>query len=282
MSGRIAYVNGRFAPIGEAVVSVEDRGYQFADGVYEVWLARDGRLLDMDAHLARLSRSLRELEISAPMSETSLRAVLSETLRRNKAKDAIVYLQVTRGVAPRNHPFPKPAVAPSIVITVKRVDARALWAQGEKGVKVISAPDLRWKRCDIKTVALLSNVLAKQQAAEQGAQEAWLIDERGDVTEGSSSTAWIVDASGVLRTRALSNEILPGVVRARVLELARALQIKVEESSFTLQQAKEAREALLTSATNGPVGIVDIDGTAIGDGAPGAITKRLRDAYFGA
>ena len=274
---RIAYVNGRYLPHRAAAVHIEDRGYQFADGVYEVVPVQRGRLIDEEMHLERLTFSLRELEIAPPMDLRALKAVLREVLRRNGVERGILYLQVTRGVAPRNHPFPAGA-RPSLVITAKRlkpVPAKYL----EDGVGVITIPDLRWKRCDIKTISLLPNVLGKQRAVEEGAYEAWQIDPDGHVTEGTSTNAWIVTKDRRIIPRPLSHEILPGVTRRALLERLRAADLTLEERSFTLDEARAAAEAFLTSSSVFLLPITRIDGTAVGDGKPGPIAKRLRDLY---
>lgn len=280
---RIAYVNGRYVPKADGHVSIEDRGFQFADGVYEVWLCVGGRLLDFEGHLARLARSLAALRITAPMSARALALVLRELLRRNRLADvdSLVYLQVTRGAAPRNHAFPAGAVAPSLVITAKPFDLSKADAVAARGVKVISAPDERWARVDIKTVGLLPNCLAKQKAAEAGAVEAWLV--KGEmVTEGASSNAWIVDAAGDLITHPLGTSILGGITRDTVLRIAASLQLRVVERAFSLKEAFAAREAFLTSATQLVTPIIAIDGHPVGPGAPGPIARRLRDAYLAA
>jgi D-alanine transaminase len=277
---RVAYVNGAYVRQQAAQVHVEDRGFQFADGVYEVWSVHDGRLLDNDGHFDRLSRSLRELRIEAPMERPALEIVLKETLRRNRVSNGIVYLQVTRGVAPRDHAFPAEGTPASVVVTARSVDRRVLDARVQKGVSVVTLPDIRWKRCDIKSVALLPNVLAKQAAKEAGAFEAWLVDSDGFVTEGSSTTAWIVDRNGRIRTRALANDILPGVTRATLLKAARERQMPVYESAFTVADAKSALEAFISSASGVVVPVVAVDGAPIGDGAPGPIALALRAAYF--
>ena len=211
---RLAYVNGRFVPHAQAAVHIEDRGYQFADGVYEVWAVMGGRLSDSAGHFARLKRSLGELRIAMPMSVEALRIVLAESVRRNRLRNGLLYLQITRGVAPRDHPFPDPPPPPAIVITAKRTDPAANEARAMKGAGVISTPENRWGRCDIKTIGLLPNVLAKQAAREAGAIEAWYVDDLGLVTEGGSSNAWIVDAEGRLRTRDIQANILRGVTRS--------------------------------------------------------------------
>ena len=274
---RIAYVNGRYQPHRTAAVHIEDRGYQFADGVYEVVPVHRGRLIDEDMHLERLAFSLSELEIAPPMDLRALKAVLREVLRRNGVERGILYLQVTRGVAPRNHQFPA-AARPSLVITAKRlkpVPAKYL----EEGVGVITLPDLRWKRCDIKTISLLPNVLGKQKAVEEGAYEAWQIDPDGNVTEGTSTNAWIVTKDRRIVTRPLGHEILPGVTRRALLDLLRAANLTLEERSFTLEEAHAAAEAFLTSSSVFLLPITKIDGKTVGEGKPGPIAKRLRELY---
>ncbi len=276
---RCAYVNGAYVALGDTAIGIEDRGFQFADGVYEVWSLYRGRLLDREAHLGRLERSLRELRIVAPMSRASLLAVLHETVRRNRIRDGLVYLQITRGAAPRDHGFPKD-VAPTVVVTVRRTDQAARARRAREGVRAITVPDIRWGRCDIKSVSLLPNVLAKQAAREADAYEAWLVDRDGFVTEGTSSTAWIVDAQGCLRTRALGNDILPSVTRAVLLSLARERQLAVDERAFTVAEVKAAKEAFMSSASSVATPIVVIDGAVIGSGTPGPIAQALHSAYF--
>jgi D-alanine transaminase len=277
----IAYVNGAYAQVRSAAVSILDRGFQFGDAVYEVWPVRGGKLRDADAHLLRLWRSLRELRIPAPMSEAALRLVLEEVRRRNRVGFGIVYLQISRGAAPRDHAFPAPAVTPTLVITAKTLDRSAFEKRVTGGVKVITAPDIRWARRDIKSVNLLPNALARQAAKEARAFEAWLVDDEGYITEATASNAWIVDADGQLRTRGLSNDILHGVTRAKLIEIARERQIQVVKTPFTIAEAKAAREAFISAATNPATPVVAIDGAMIGDGRPGPITKSLRDAYLG-
>jgi D-alanine transaminase len=277
--GRIAYVNGRFVPHGEAAVHIEDRGYQFADGVYEVWAVFGGRLADSEGHFARLERSLGELRIGMPMSRRALELVLRETLRRNRIGTGLLYLQVTRGRAPRDHAFPAPAVPPSLVITAKAVDAVAAEAKAARGVAVVTQPETRWARCDIKTIALLPNVLAKQAAREKGAAEAWFVDELGLVTEGASSNAWIVDKDGVLRTRDLNANILRGITRRSLLDIIRDEKLPVSETPFSVEEARQAREAFITGAGTLVMPVVSIDGAPVGDGRPGPIATRLRRLY---
>jgi D-alanine transaminase len=275
---RLAYVNGRYVPHGEAQVHIEDRGYQFADGVYEVMPVFAGRLIDEEPHLDRLGYSLGELRIAWPMSRAALKLVLRELVRRNGLQNGIVYLQVTRGVAPRDHRFPERS-QPALVITTRRAKpiSPAVLASG---VPVVTRPDIRWRRCDIKSVSLLPNVLAKQQAVEAGAYETWLIDTEGYVTEGSSTNAWIVTRDGRLVTRDRSAAILSGITRQALLELMQAEQIAVEERSFTLAEAKAAAEAFLTSSSSFVLPVTRIDGAPIGDGKPGRLTLKLRDTYI--
>ncbi len=278
---RIAYVNGRYVSQAEAQIPVEDRGLQFADAVYEVWALRDGVLLDLEGHFARLERSLRELAIAAPMSMAALGAVIRETVRRNRTGDALVYLQITRGVAPRDHAFPDPATRPSVIITVKPVDWDAWDARAHRGAGVITTPDQRWARCDIKSTSLLPNVLAKQAARAAGAAEAWMVDADGRVTEGSSTNAWIVDSEGRLITRDAHANILNGITRRAVMALAEERQIKVVERAFTVAEAKAAREAFITAASTLVTPVIAIDGEPVGDGRPGPIAQALREAYVG-
>ncbi|MBX6328611.1 MAG: D-amino-acid transaminase [Pseudolabrys sp.] len=276
---RIVYVNGRFWPARKAAIAVEDRGYQFADGVYEVCEVRGGRLVDERRHLARLARSLGELGIALPMSMAALSLVMHETVRRNRVSDGIVYVQVTRGVSRRDFPFPAPAVKPSLVVLARSSDRTRLEAMAAKGIAVVTMPDIRWGRVDIKSIALLPNVLAKQAAREAGAWEAWLVDEDGRVTEGASSNAWIVSADGTLITRPLGSDILPGVTRAVVMEIAKARGLALAERPFTVAEAYAAREAFITSASQIVLPVTRIDGRPIGDGAPGPIAAALRRAY---
>ncbi len=277
---RIAYVNGVYSPHGEAVVHIEDRGFQFADGVYEVWSVFDGRLADFDGHMTRLQRSLSELRIRMPMSPEALTIVLRETIRRNRVDNGIVYLQITRGTARRDHPFPPADTAPSVIGTSRRVDQAKAEAQAKKGVAVVTQPDMRWGRCDIKTVGLLPNVLAKQAAREVGAYESWLVDELGLVTEGTSTNAWIIDANGVLRTRDTQANILRGCTRSTLMEIIKAEGIPFEERAFTVEEAKAAQEAFFTAAGAFVLPAISIDGTKIGTGKPGPVTRRLRQAYL--
>jgi D-alanine transaminase len=276
---RIAYVNGRYLPHGQAKVAVEDRGFQFADGVYEVCEVRGGHMIDESRHMARLDRSLRELRIARPMSARALAVVMRETIRRNRVHDGIVYLQVTRGVAKRDFPFPGESTRPSIVVTARGNDLDRLERIAAEGVAVVTVPDIRWKRVDIKSVALLPNVLAKQAAREQGAREAWLVDTKGRVTEGGSSSAWIVNRDGKLITHPLGEDILPGITRSVVIDMIKAQGLAFEERIFTVEEAYQAREAFITSASQVVLPVVRIDGRPVGNGAPGLITTALRRDY---
>jgi D-alanine transaminase len=275
---RYAYVNGRYLPHAQAQVHIEDRGYQFADGVYEVILIHDGRLIDEEPHLDRLGYSLDELRIPWPMARPALRLVLRELIVRNRVAHGTVYLQVTRGVAARDHKFPAHA-APSLVATTKRQKPTPAGALSV-GVAVITQPDIRWRRCDIKSVSLLPNILGKQAAAEAGAFEAWLVDGDGFITEGSSTNAWIVTRAGRLITCNLSAAILSGITRLSVLQLVRSQGIVFEERRFSVAEAKEAAEAFLTSTTSLVLPVTRIDGQAIGDGKSGPLTLKLRDGYL--
>ncbi len=274
---RIAYCNGRWLPIGAPAVAVEDRGLQFADAVYEVIKAIGGRPCDLDRHLDRLGRSLAALRIAWPVSRGALGALIGEGLRRNTLRDAVIYLQAGRGAAPRAHPFPAKA-RPGLVLTFRRAVFPGR-REVEEGVKVISAPDQRWARCDIKSVGLLPNVLARQRAAEASCREAWLVDADGMVTEGGGSNAYIVDGEGRLVTRPLGPDILPGVTRSVLLELARANGIAVCERSFSLGEALEAREALLSSTTSLVLPVTEIDGRPVGNGHPGEVGRSLLRLY---
>jgi D-alanine transaminase len=277
---RIAYVSGRYVPLADAAVNIEDRGYQFGDAIYEVWLVADARLCDAEGHFARLDRSLGELRIEPPMPRKALEAVLHETIRRNRVREGLVYLQISRGVARRDHPFPMPAPAPVVVVTAKSIDPAGGAAKAAKGVAIITTPETRWGRCDIKTVNLLPNVLAKQAAKEAGAYEAWFVDELGFITEGSSTNAWIVDRDGVLRTRDIQANILRGVTRAAVLRLAAETGLEVAEGPFAVKDALEAREAFITGASTQVTPVVSIDGRKVGAGEPGPVAKRLRQLYI--
>jgi D-alanine transaminase len=278
--GRIAYVNGRYVRQAEAVVPIEDRGHQLADAVYEVWSLFGGRLADAEGHLDRLDRSLGELRIAAPMSRPALLAVLRETVRRNRVQEGVLYLQVSRGVAPRDHVFPGPETPPGVLVTVKAVNRAAAEAKVAAGVGVVTVPETRWSRCDIKTIGLLPNVLAKQAAKEAGAAEAWFVDDLGLVTEGAASNAWILDPEGRLRTRNTHANILRGVTRLNLMDVAREEGLEVEERPFTAAEAKAAREAFITGAGAFVTPVVRVDGDPVGNGSVGPVAKRLRSLYM--
>jgi D-alanine transaminase len=275
---RVAYVNGRYVPQSRAQVAIEDRGYLFSDGVYDVIPIHDGRLAFVDRHLDRLDRSLAALKIARPMSRAALLQIARAVGRRNAIDNRTIYIQVTRGVAPRDHKFPKGA-RPSLVMMARRRKPPApdLLA---KGAAVVTVPDQRWARRDIKCIGLVANVLAKQEAAEQGAYEAWLIDDAGMVTEGSSTSAWIATRHGELVTRPNGVEILPGVTRSVVVEVARALGLTLQIRPFSREEAYAAQEAFLTSVSNFVLPITRIDGRPVGEGRPGPVAARLRAAYL--
>jgi len=276
---RIAYVNGRYLPMRTAMVHVEDRGYQFGDGVYEVCEVREGRLIDERRHLARLKRSLDELRIRQPMSPRALGVVLREVIARNRIGYGTVYLQVTRGVARRDHAFPVPEVTPSLVVTARPLSGARNMALAATGIAVISMPDNRWGRVDIKTIGLLPNVLARQSAIEQGARDAWFVDKDGAVTEGASANAWIVTQAGTVVTRPADHGILSGIARTVLFEVIKGQGLTVEERAFTLQEAYDAREAFVTAATQIVLPVVRIDRHAVGDGKPGPVATALRREF---
>jgi D-alanine transaminase len=276
---RIAYVNGRYVRHANAAVHIEDRGYQFADGVYEVCEVARGFIMDMTRHLDRLNRSLGELEIAWPMSRKALQAIMREVVTRNHVENGMVYLQVTRGVASRDHVFPA-AVRSALVVTAKRSDPVAALKRAETGIKVITVPENRWDRVDIKTVGLLPNVLAKQKAKLAGAYEAWFVDPDGTVKEGASTNAWIVTRDGKLVTRPAETGILRGITRTTLFDLAAKLGLEIEERGFTVAEAKAAREAFITAATTVVMPVVAIDGEPVANGHPGSIALSLRDGFF--
>ena len=276
---RIAYVNGRYLPMRAAKVHIEDRGYQFGDGVYEVCEVRGGRLIDERAHLARLQRSLDELRIRTPMSPRALGIVLREVIARNRIGYGVVYLQITRGVARRDHAFPAPEMPPSLVVTARPLNKIRSEALAAKGIAVISVPDNRWGRVDIKTIGLLPNVLARQAAIEQGARDAWFVDKDGAVTEAASANAWIVTPDGTVVTRQADHGILRGITRTVLFDVIRAQGLAVEERAFTLEEAYAAREAFVTAASQIVLPVVSIDGRMIGDGKPGPIATALRREF---
>lgn len=276
---RIAYVNGQYRDMRDASVNIEDRGYQFSDGVYEVCEIRDGKVVDLPRHMTRLQRSLRELRIDMPMPLSALEVVIHETVRRNRVTYGIVYLQVTRGVARRDHAFPVKPVKPAIVVTARGLNFRKNQETAARGIGVITIPENRWPRVDIKSVSLLPNVLAKQQARENDAYEAWFVDGEGHVTEGASSNAWIITKDGKVVTRSAESGILAGVTRAVLTNVMSALQITLEERPFTPEEAYEAAEAFVTASSQIVMPVVRIDGHPIGNGKPGAISMRLREEF---
>jgi D-alanine transaminase len=274
---RFAYVNGRFVPHPRAAIHIEDRGFQFADGVYEVVTVTGGHFVDEAGHLARLNYSLRELRIAPPLSEPVLKLLARSLVRRNGLRDGILYIQITRGQAPRDFKCPGKADS-SIVMTTRRMTLAG--PAGEKGVAVVTVPDIRWGRRDIKSTGLLAQVLAKQEAAEAGGFEAWMIDGDGFVTEGASSNAWIVTRDGVLVTRQADHSVLHGVTGFSIEQLAAEQGFRVERRAFTREEAFQAREAFLSSATTFCMPIVRIDDRPVANGYPGEITRALRRAYL--
>ena len=277
---RIAYVNGRYVPYAQAAVHVEDRGFQFADSIYEVVEVRDGALVDEPRHLARLERSLAELRIPRPMSEGALRHVMGEVVRRNRVRNGLLYIQVSRGAAPREFYFPDASeVEPTIVCLARPQSRAALEARSLAGIAVKTVPDIRWQRCDIKTVMLLPACLAKEAAREEGAREAWFVAADGLVTEGASSNAWIVSREGAVITRQLARDILPGVTRATLIDVLKQEGLTLQERPFTVEEALGAKEAFITSATQIVMPVVRIDGRMVGDGKPGATTLFLRSKF---
>jgi D-alanine transaminase len=276
---RIAYVNGRYLPFAQAKVHIEDRGYQFGDGVYEVCEVRGGRLIDERRHLERLKRSLGELRIRMPVSTRALGVIMREVVARNRIGYGIVYLQITRGVARRDHAFPSREVQPSVVVTARTLNQVRNEALAQQGIAVVTIPDNRWDRVDIKTIGLLPNVLARQAALERGARDAWFVDAHGRVTEASSANVWIVTSNGTLITRHADNAILRGITRTVLFDTIRAEGLTVEERAFTLEEAYGACEAFITSASQIVLPVVRVDDRIIGDGKPGPVAIALRRAY---
>ncbi|HEX4080905.1 MAG TPA: D-amino-acid transaminase [Rhizomicrobium sp.] len=277
--GRVAYVNGRYLRHDRAGVHIEDRGLQFADAVYEVFGIARGLILDEVEHFDRLERSLGEIAMAMPIPRAALSLVLRELLRRNRLEHGLVYLQVTRGTVRRDHAIPADAPRPTLILTARSLDPARNVRRRDEGIAVVTMEDQRWARCDIKSTSLLPNVLAKSAARAEAAFEAWLIDRDGRITEGSSTTAWIVDEEGRLITRDLSPAVLPGVTRRVIAALAGESQIAIVERSFTRDEALAAREAFVTAATLGAMGVVSIDGVTIGDGTPGPLTRRIHELY---
>ncbi len=273
------YVNGRYAPYFEAVVHVEDRGFQFGDGVYEVIEVRDGALIDATRHLDRLTRSLRELSMPLPMARGALAHVIRETVRRNRVKEGTAYLQVTRGARHRDFLFPGPEVPQSLIVIARPTPRIVGEARADSGIAVTTLPDPRWARCDIKTIMLLPASIAKESARKSGAKEAWFVGDDGFVTEGASSNAWIIDAAGNLVTRPIDNAILRGVTRTTLIDVIAKLGLTLVERPFTVVEAQAASEAFVTAATNVVTPVIEIDGRKVGDGRPGPISRQLRKAF---
>lgn len=277
-AGRVAYVNGRYVAHPHGTVHIEDRALQLGDGVYEVCQIHAGKLMDEEEHLDRLERSLRELEMAMPMRRTALKLVMHELVRRNRVREGLIYLQVTRGAVRRDHPIPQHVPRPTLILTARSWDAAAFAQRRTEGVAVAVQPDQRWGRCDIKTTQLLANSLAKTAARRAGAYEAWLVDRDGYVTEGASTTAWIVTPKGELVTRNLSHAILPGVTRRVIFEAAAGAQLPIKERPFTPEDALGAKEAFISSAT-GVMPVVAINGKPVGEGKPGPLTQRVQALY---
>jgi D-alanine transaminase len=276
-SGRIAYVDGRYLRHPAAAVHIEDRGLQFGDSIYEVFAVTDGRLLDEEPHLERLARSLREIGMALPMAASALKSVMREVVRRNRLSYGLLYVQVTRGAHARDHVMPN-AGRPTVIMTARRLDRGTIEARRARGVAVVTRPDIRWGRCDIKTTALLPNVMAKTEARRAGAYEVWLVDHDGRITEGASTNAWIV-AAGVVTTRSLDNAILAGVTRRTLLRAAERAGLTIAERAFSVAEARKAQEAFITSATGGVIPVVEIDGAKLGSGKPGPLTLRMHALY---
>ena len=274
---RIAYVNGQYVPHQDAAVHIEDRGYQFADGVYEVFAVHQGRMVGEQGHMDRLDHSLGELRIDWPMSARALGVIIREVSRRNRVRDGLIYLQITRGVARRDHSFPDNTES-ALVVTARRMPPLDK-EQLRKGVGVITIPDIRWQRHDIKSVSLLPNIIGKQQAREAGAYEAWMVNNEGMITEGTSSNAWIVTKDGELVTHNASHAILNGITRLSVLEAAVAAGVPFSERAFSVEEAMQAKEAFVTSSTSHVKAVTSIDGHSIGNGHIGELTSRMLDLY---
>src|SRR5579864_8304220 len=276
---QIAYVNGSFVPMADAKVSILDRGFLFADGIYEVAAVLDGRLIDNASHLARLQRSVGEIALKLPETPERIQEIQQELIARNELVNGMVYLEVTRGAdSGRDFAFPRNAVKPTLVLFTSVKDIANL-PSAKSGIAVITLPDIRWERRDIKSVALLAQVLAKQAAAAAGAGEAWMIED-GKVTEGGSSSAFIVTQDDVLVTRQNGSEILPGCTRKAVVRLAEERQLRVEERPFTVDEALAAKEAFITSASLFVQPVVSIDGKTVANGKPGPMATRLREIYI--
>lgn len=277
---RIAFVNGQFVPHGDAYVHVEDRGYQFADGIYEVCEIRDGQIIDLDGHMTRMQYSLSELQIAMPMAVEALTVKMKQTVKRNYVQDGLIYLQVSRGVAPRNHAFPDRNVKSSIVLTAKSVSPTSKLAYYENGVSVISVPENRWARPDIKTIGLLPNCMAKQEAKEQGAFEAWFVDDEGMVVEGSSSNAWIINQDNEIITKNADGSILKGITRAAILKQVEDQNLTIIERAFSLREAILAKEAFISSATTIVLPVVKIDNHLVAGGKVGVMAQKLFQDFY--
>ncbi|MEZ2127512.1 MULTISPECIES: D-amino-acid transaminase [unclassified Sinorhizobium] len=277
---RIAYVNGRYLPHSSAMVHVEDRGYQFADGVYEVCEVRHGYIVDLTRHLDRLNRSLGELRIDWPMSRQALTQVIRQVLRRNKVRNGLFYLQITRGVARRDHVFPADGTRPSVVVTAKSTDPSVIAKKNANGIKAITVRDNRWDRVDIKSVGLLPNALARQQAKEAGAQEAIFVDQDNTVKEGAATNVWIVDKDGTLVTRPADHGILRGITRTTLIDVAAKLGMPVAERFFSVEEMMAAREVFITAATSICFPVISIDSRTIANGHPGSVSQKIREAFF--
>ena len=277
---RIAYVNGAYVQHSEAAIHVEDRGYQFADGVYEVCEVRHGMIVDMTRHLDRLGRSLGELKIDWPMQRRALTHVIRQVLKKNHVTNGLFYLQVTRGVARRDHVFPAAGTKPSLVITAKSTNPAVIAGKNAKGIKAITVTENRWDRVDIKTIGLLPNALARQAAKEQGAQEAIFIDHDGTVKEGAATNVWMVDNDGALLTRPAEHGILRGITRTTLMDVAERLGITIREENFSVDRMKAAREVFITAATSICFPVVQIDDQTIANGHPGSVSQKIREAFF--
>jgi len=275
---RIAYVDGQYVSLDTPAIYVEDRGYQFADGVYEVCALRDTKLIDQDAHLKRLDYSLHELGIAPPVSHAVLKHIIKEIIRRNRLANGLLYIQVTRGVAKRDHNYTND-MRPFLVVTGRPIAKGAREKAFAKGKSVVTLPDLRWKRCDIKSISLLPNVLARKQASDQGCDEAWLVDENGFVTEAASANAWIVDQDGVLRSRKEDHAILNGITRQVLFHVANKLGLPIELRPFTVEEALNAKECFSTASTLVLTPVLKINGQTINTGEPGPFSKALAEHY---
>ena len=276
---RIAYVNGRYLCPRDACVSIEDRGYQFSDGIYEVCEVRGGAIIDERRHLERLDRSLTALRIGRPVPRSALSVIMHEIIRRNRVRDGIVYVQITRGVARRDFAFPPPGTAPSLVVTARSLDMAGNETKSRQGIAVVTVPESRWARPDIKSISLLPNVLAKQAARDRGAGEAWFVDRNGRVTEGASSNAWIVTRDRKVVTRPADNGILRGITRTVLIAVIQARNLQFEERPFTVEEAYGAGEAFVTAASQIVMPVVRIDDHTIGSGTPGPVATALRESF---